>query len=264
MPEPSLAPRRRSFKYYDMLMAAFVTVLLCSNLIGPGKSCVVPASWPLVGGLVFGAGNLFFPISYLFDDVLTEVYGYAKSRKVIWAGFISMLFATFMGQVIIRLPTNPKEPYNQIIQPAIETCFGNTWRIVVASMIAFWAGDFANSYVLAKMKILTKGRWLWTRTIGSTIVGEGLDSLIFYPIALTSWVPLLQRMGVTDPAVLKTFDGWTTNTAIRIIIFNWVFKTMVEVVMTPVTYAVVGFLKRAESEDYYDIGTDFNPFTLKD
>src|SRR5205823_3649309 len=136
-------------------------------------------SWSTL--LIFGAGNIFFPISYIFDDVLTEVYGYAKSRKVIWAGFIAMVFATFMGQVVIHLPRNPDEPYNAIIQPALETCFGNTWRIVVASMIAFWAGDFANSFVLAKMKILTRGRWLWTRTIGSTIVGEGLDSVIFYP-----------------------------------------------------------------------------------
>jgi uncharacterized integral membrane protein (TIGR00697 family) len=251
---PSLA--RRSFKYYDMLMAAFVTVLLCSNLIGPGKSCaldlhstVVPhfsfkdgLSWSTL--LIFGAGNMFFPISYIFDDVLTEVYGYAKARKVIWAGFISMIFATLMAQVIIHLPQNPDEPYNKVIQPAIEACFGNTWRIVVASMMAFWAGDFANSYVMAKMKILTKGRMLWTRTIGSTIVGEGLDSLIFYPIA---------------------FAGlWTTENLISIIVFNWFFKTMVEVLMTPVTYAVVGFLKRAEHEDYYDVGTDFNPFTLKD
>ena len=264
MAAPLPAPGRRSYKYYDLLMAAFVTVLLCSNLIGPGKSCLVPSSWPLIGGLVFGAGNLFFPISYLFDDIMTEVYGYAKARKVIWAGFISMIFATFMAQVVIRLPADPKEHYNDILQPALITCFGNTWRIVVASMIAFWAGDFANSYVLAKMKIMTKGRWLWTRTVGSTIVGEGLDSLIFYPIALTSWVPLLQKFGVTDPDILKTFGGWSTETAIKIILFNWVFKTLVEVVMTPVTYAVVGFLKRAEREDYYDVGTDFNPFTLKE
>jgi queuosine precursor transporter len=253
-PTPALA--RRTFKYYDMLMAAFVTVLLCSNLIGPGKSCAINLGAKLVphystesrlywsGLLVFGAGNIFFPISYIFDDVLTEVYGYAKARKVIWAGFISMVFATLMGQVVIHLPVNPDEPYNKIIQPAVETCFGNTWRIVVASMVAFWAGDFANSYVLAKMKILTKGRWLWTRTIGSTIVGEGLDSLIFYPIA---------------------FAGlWTTDSLISVVVFNWLFKTAVEVVMTPATYAVVGFLKKAEHEDYYDVATDFNPFTLKD
>jgi uncharacterized integral membrane protein (TIGR00697 family) len=163
---------------------------------------------------------------------------------VIWAGFIAMVFATVMAQTVIRLPLNPAEPYNKLIQPALETCFGNSWRIVLASMLAFWAGDFANSYVLAKMKIWTKGRMLWTRTIGSTIVGEGLDSLIFYPVA---------------------FAGlWTGETLVKIVIFNWFFKLMIEVVMTPVTYAVVGWLKRAESEDFYDRGTDFNPFTLKD
>jgi uncharacterized integral membrane protein (TIGR00697 family) len=231
----------RGYKYLDLVTAAFVTVLLCSNLIGPGKSCLIT----LFGfSLVFGAGNLFFPISYIFDDVLTEVYGYAKARKVIWAGFGAMVFATVMAWVVIHLPADPGEPFNLKMQPALETLFGATWRIVVASMVAFWAGDFANSYVLAKMKILTNGRWLWTRTIGSTVVGEGLDSLIFYPIA---------------------FAGlWTTHTLISVVIFNWFFKVMMEVVMTPVTYAVVGWLKRAEHEDYYDVGTDFNPFTLKD
>lgn len=252
---------RRSYKYLDLVTAMFVTVLLCSNLIGPGKSCVVSVFGV---SLTFGAGNLFFPISYIFDDVLTEVYGYAKSRKVIWAGFGAMIFATVMSWVIIHLPADPNEPYNKIIQPALQTCFGGTWRIVIASMIAFWAGDFANSYVLAKMKIWTGGRFLWTRTIGSTIVGEGLDSFIFYPIALTSWQPMLKALGVTDPGVLEMFGGWTTVTAIKIIAFNWTFKTLVEVVMTPVTYAVCGWLKRAEHENYFDVGTDFNPFSLRD
>jgi uncharacterized integral membrane protein (TIGR00697 family) len=234
-------PRRRPYKYLDLVTAMFVTVLLCSNLIGPGKSCL----FKIFGfSLVFGAGNLFFPISYIFDDLLTEVYGYAKSRKVIWAGFGAMVFATLMSQVVIHLPANPAEPYNKVIQPAIETCFGNAWRIVLASMIAFWAGDFANSYVLAKMKIWTGGRWLWTRTIGSTIVGEGLDSIIFYPIA---------------------FAGlWSANTLISVVIFNWFFKVTMEVLFTPITYAVIGWFKRAEHEDYYDRETDFNPFTLKD
>jgi uncharacterized integral membrane protein (TIGR00697 family) len=241
---PSLA--HRSYKYYDMLMAAFVTVLLCSNLIGPGK---LVEFRPFGILLVFGAGNIFFPISYLFDDVLTEVYGYAKSRKVIWAGFISMFFATFMAWVVIHLPVHATgdanaDQFQHDLQFGLGKVFGNTWRIVVASMVAFWAGDFANSYVLAKMKLLTRGRWLWTRTIGSTIVGEGLDSLIFYPIAF--------------------YGLWTTEDLTRSVLFNWFFKTMVEVVMTPVTYAVVGFLKRTEREDYYDVGTDFNPFTLKD
>jgi uncharacterized integral membrane protein (TIGR00697 family) len=247
VPDPLSPNPRRSYKYLDLVTAAFVTVLLCSNLIGPGKSCSInlPFSFPLIGSvLVFGAGNLFFPISYIFDDVLTEVYGYAKSRKVIWAGFGAMVFATVMSWVVIRLPVNPDEPWNQKIQPALQTVFGGTWRIVVASMIAFWAGDFANSFVLAKMKIWTGGRFLWTRTIGSTIVGEGLDSLIFYPIA---------------------FAGiWTAQTLVQTVIFNWIFKVIIEVVMTPVTYAVVGWLKRAEREDFYDRKTDFNPFTLKD
>jgi len=253
--------RRRSYKYLDLVTAIFVTVLLCSNLIGPGKSCLITV---LGFSLTFGAGNLFFPISYIFDDVLTEVYGYAKARKVIWAGFGAMVFATFMAQVVIRLPADPAEPYNKIIQPAVEVCFGNAWRIVAASMLAFWAGDFANSYVLAKMKIITRGRWLWTRTIGSTIVGEGLDSILFYPIALMSWAPILKSLGVSNPDTLTLFGGWTTDTTIKVIIFNWFFKVMVEVVMTPVTYAVVGFLKRAEREDYYDRDTNFNPFSLQD
>jgi len=258
----------RHYRYYDLVMAGFVTVLLCSNLIGPGKSCLItmPAFVPFFGGraLTFGAGNIFFPISYIFGDVLTEVYGYARARKVIWAGFMSMLFATVMGWVVIHLPTDPSESYNAVIQPALETCFGNTWRIVVASMIAFWAGDFANSYVLAKMKILTRGRFLWMRTIGSTIVGSGLDSLIFYPVALASWIPMLKFLGVTNPTVLAAFDGWSGATLVQIVIFNWIFKTFIEIVATPATYAVVGFLKRAENEDYYDVHTNFTPFSLKD
>jgi uncharacterized integral membrane protein (TIGR00697 family) len=237
----------RHYKYYDLVMAAFVTVLLCSNLIGPAKTCEValPFALPLLGSVVkFGAGNLFFPISYIFDDVLTEVYGYARSRKVIWAGFGAMVFATIMGQVVIRMPAAASEPYNTILQPAIETVFGGTWRIVIASMLGFWGGDFVNSYVLAKMKIWTSGRWLWTRTIGSTIAGELVDSILFYPVA---------------------FAGiWTTSTLFQVITFNWLFKVTVEVVLTPVTYAVIGFLKRAENEDYYDRDTDFTPFSLED
>jgi hypothetical protein len=249
------------FRYYPLVMAMFVTVLLCSNLIGPGKSCVVHIfGW----ALVFGAGNLFFPISYIFDDVLTEVYGYAQARKVIWAGFGAMVFATIMAQVIIHLPVNTADGYSVGLDPSIRAVFGNGPRIIIASMLAFWAGDFVNSYVLAKMKIMTKGRWLWTRTIGSTIVGEGLDSLIFYPIALTSWQPLLKSVGVTNPDVLEHFGGWSAQTALQIIAFNWIFKVAVEVVMTPVTYAVCGWLKKAEGVDHYDRETDFSPFSLRD
>ena len=231
----------RSYRYYPLVMAAFVTVLLCSNLIGPGKACVVH----LFGfAVVFGAGNLFFPISYIFDDVLTEVYGYAQARKVIWAGFGAMLFATLMSQVVIRMPAAESESYNKVIQPAIETVFGSTWRIVAGSMLAFWAGDFVNSFVLAKMKVATGGRWLWTRTIGSTICGQAVDSAIFYPLAFA---------GV-----------WAADTLLAVILFNWFFKVMVEVVLTPLTYVVVNFLKRVENEDFYDRNTDFTPFSLKD
>lgn len=255
---PETAPGRRSrhYRYYDLVMAGFVTVLLCSNLIGPGKSCavelgvnVVP-TWSSVDGLVltsllvFGAGNIFFPISYIFGDVLTEVYGYARTRKVIWAGFGAMIFATIMANVVLALPVNPNEPFNDTIVPALQVVFGNTWRIVVASMVAFWVGDFVNSYVLAKMKVWTKGRFLWTRTIGSTICGQGVDSLLFYPIAF--------------------FGVWTTETLLAVIIFNWFFKVSIEVLFTPITYLVVGFLKRAENEDFFDTNTNFTPFSLKD
>src|SRR5678816_2022385 len=128
---------RRTYKYYDFVMAAFVTVLLCSELIGAAKLTTV---W----GWTFGSGVLFFPISYIFDDVLTEVYGYARARKVVWAGFAAMVFATFMSFVVIHMPAAPSVPYNAVLQPAIETVFGNTWRLVVGSMLAFWAGDFVN------------------------------------------------------------------------------------------------------------------------
>ena len=234
--------RSRSYRYYDLVMAAFVTVLLSSNLIGPAKTCSLP--FPILGRNVFGAGNIFFPISYIFGDVLTEVYGYARARKVIWAGFGAMIFATIMSQIVIRMPPADSEPYNRIIQPAIEAVFGNTWRIVAGSILAFWAGDFVNSFVLAKMKIWTAGRFLWTRTIGSTIAGELVDSLIFYPLAF---------LGI-----------WETSTLVGVVAFNWVFKVGVEVVATPVTYAVVGLLKKAENEDFYDRTTNFTPFSLED
>jgi hypothetical protein len=233
----------RHYRYYDLLLGGFVAVLLCSNLIGPAK--VGTLTVPLIGAtLVFGAGNLFFPISYIFGDILTEVYGYARARRVIWAGFGAMLFATLMSFIVIRMTPSDTEPFNAVLQPALETVFGNTWRIVAASIVAFWAGDFVNAYVLAKMKIATQGRWLWTRTIGSTLLGQGVDSIIFYPIA---------------------FAGiWESDTLFGVVAFNWFFKVMVEVVMTPVTYLVVGELKRREHEDYYDTNTDFTPFSLED
>ena len=231
------AENPRHYKYYDLVMAAFVTVLLCSNIIGPGKVCRI---W----GFSFGAGNLFFPISYIFGDILTEVYGYARARKVIWAGFGAMIFATFMSQVVLRMPADPGVEYNAVIDPALHTVFGNTWRIVAGSILAFWAGDFANSFVLAKMKVWSQGRYLWTRTIGSTMAGQAIDSMIFYPIAF--W-------GIWDP-----------TTMLSVIAFNYVLKVTWEAINTPVTYGIVGFLKRAENEDWYDSQTDFTPFSLQD
>jgi queuosine precursor transporter len=232
----------RSYKYYDLILGGFVAVLLCSNLIGPGKT--VAFTVPLLGTrLAFGCGNLFFPVSYIFGDVLTEVYGYARSRRAIWAGFGAMLFATVMAAVVVNVPPDPAEPFNQSFQPALELVFGNTWRIALGSILAFWVGDFVNSYVLARLKLLTGGKMLWLRTIGSTVAGQLVDSAIFYPIA---------------------FAGiWVTDTLIKIVIFNWVFKVALEAAFTPLTYVVVRALKKAEQEDYYDRNTNFTPFSLQ-
>jgi uncharacterized integral membrane protein (TIGR00697 family) len=215
-------------------MAAFVTVLLCADVIGVSKRSTV-------FGYEFGVGILFFPLSYVFGDVLTEVYGYARSRRVIWAGFGALAFASLMSFVVVALPPAPSWPH----QAAYEIAFGNTWRIAMSSLLAFWAGEFTNSFVLAKMKINTQGRFLWTRTIGSTVAGEAVDSLIFYPLAF--W-------GTT---------GWTPQLIFTVMATNYMLKVLWEVIATPVTYRVVNFLKRVENEDYYDRGTDFNPFTLK-
>ena len=229
----------RSYRYYDFVMAAFVTVLICSNLIGPAKIAQVDV--PLLGGLTFGAGVLFFPISYVFGDILTEVYGYARARKVIWAGFAGLAFASFMAEVVVALPPAPFWQH----QAAYEIAFGSTWRIVLASMTAYFCGEFVNSFVLAKMKILTAGKWLWTRTIGSTIAGEAVDSALFYPLAFYG-------SGIIPDEKLPL-----------VMLAQFVGKVVVEVVFTPITYKIVGALKRAEHEDYYDRDTDFNPFTLK-
>ena len=244
---PAAITHGHRFKYYDLIMAAFVTVLLCSNLIGPAKVCQLslPFALPFVGASIsFGAGNLFFPIGYIFGDILTEVYGYSRTRRVIWMGFFSLIFATFMSMVILGLPGDPNEPFNATLQPALETVFGNTYRIVIGSMVAYWAGDFVNSYVMAKMKVLTNGKHLWMRTIGSTMAGQGVDSMIFYPIA---------------------FAGiWSAESLMVVVLFNFVFKTTFEAVMTPFTYLIVNFLKRSEQVDVYDVDTDFTPFSLKD
>ena len=227
----------RSYRYYEFVMAAFVCVLLCSNLIGPAKAATL--NLPVIGAITFGAGVLFFPISYVFGDVLTEVYGYARSRRVIWTGFAGLLFASLMSWVVVSLP--PADFWKN--QQAYEIAFGSTWRISLASLIAFFCGEFVNSFVLAKMKILTSGKWLWTRTIGSTIFGEGVDSLLFYPMAFYG-------TGIIPDDKLPT-----------VMLAQFITKVGVEVVFTPVTYKIVNWLKRAEQEDYYDRQTDFNPFT---
>lgn len=219
------------YKFYDFIMAAFVTILLCSNLIGAEKVVTIL-------GFSFGAGILFFPISYFFNDILTEVYGYARSRKVVWAGFGALGFASFMAWVVIKLP--PAQGW--IHQAAYETVFGQTWRIVLASLLAFFSGEFVNSFVLAKMKLFTSGKFLWTRTIGSTIAGEMIDSLIFYPIAF--------------------YGFWPNDLLVTVMLTNYVLKVSWEVIATPVTYKVVSFLKRKEHEDYYDRDTNFTPFSI--
>ena len=230
---------KRQYRYYEFVMVAFVVVLVCSNLIGPAKIAEVDV--PLLGVLTFGAGVLFFPISYVFGDILTEVYGYARARRVIWAGFAGLAFASFMAWVVVQLPPAPFWKN----QEAYEIAFGTTWRIAGASMIAYFCGEFVNSFVLAKMKIATAGKWLWTRTIGSTIAGEAVDSALFYPLAFYG-------SGIIPNEQLP-----------KVMAFQFVAKVLVEVVFTPVTYKIVAALKRAEHEDYYDRHTDFSPFSLK-
>ncbi|MEL1249577.1 queuosine precursor transporter [Aurantiacibacter gilvus] len=221
--------RQTRFRYYDLVMAAFVAILLLSGIIGAGKVATV-------AGFTFGAGILFFPISYVIGDVLTEVYGYARARRVIWAGFAALIFAAFMSWAIVAMP--PADSWSG--QEAYETVFGQVWRIAIASIIAFWAGEFVNSYVMAKMKVWTQGRMLWSRTIGSTVVGQAVDSLLFYPIAF---------LGV-----------WETSDVILVMVTNWALKVGWEAVLTPVTYRVVGFLKKREGVEIFDTDTDFSPF----
>ena len=225
-------PATSSYKYYDLIMASFVTVLLCANLIGVSKVVTL-------GGVTFGAGVLFFPISYLFGDILTEVYGYARSRKVVWAGFAAMIFASLMSWLIIVMP--PAKGWDN--QAALETMFGATPRIVLASLLAYFLGEFANSYTLAKLKIFTQGSRLWTRLIGSTIIGEAVDSVLFYPLAF---------MGI-----------WPQDLLLKVMMSNYLIKVLWEVLATPLTYKIVAFLKRVEKEDYYDYDTDFTPFSLR-
>ena len=226
-PHPPSAPRR--FRYFDIVMASFVAVLLLSNVIGAAKLSTV-------AGFTFGAGILFFPISYVIGDVLTEVYGYAKARRVIWVGFAALVFMAFMSWAVVAMP--PAASWDG--QAAYESVFGQVPRIVLASIMAFWAGEFVNSYVLARMKVWTKGKALWSRTIGSTVFGQAVDSAIFYPVAF---------LGV-----------WDTRDVLIVMVTNWLLKVVWEAVLTPVTYLVVGKLKAAEGVEVFDTDTDFSPF----
>ena len=227
----------RRLRYYDYCMAAFAVLLICSNLIGAGKVAMVEL--PVVGGVAFGAGILFFPLSYVLGDVLTEVYGYARARRVVWVGFAASVFAAGMAAVVVAMP--PAHDWTG--QEALAAVMGQAPRIFAASVMAFWAGEFANAFVMARMKVWTEGRHLWTRTIGSTVVGQGVDSLIFYPLAF---------LGV-----------WETKLVLTVMATNYLMKVLWEVLLTPVTYKVVGFMKRSEGLDVFDVETEFTPFRTK-
>ncbi|MBT5073243.1 MAG: queuosine precursor transporter [Kordiimonadaceae bacterium] len=217
------------------MMAAFVVVLICSNIIGPAKLATIDIFGT---SFIYGAGVLFFPLSYVFGDVLTEVYGYARARKVIWVGFIGVFFASIMSFIIVELPPAPGWEG----QEAYALIFGQVPRIVLASMIAFFVGEMINAYVMAKMKVWTNGKHLWTRTIGSTIVGQGFDSLIFYPVAF--------------------YGIWSNEILLTVMFSNFLIKVAWEAILTPVTYKLVDILKKAEDVDIFDQETDFSPFKI--
>jgi hypothetical protein len=238
-PARTSAAEVRHFRYYDFVMAAFVAILLLSNIIGASKRSVVEL--PFIGDWPFGAGVMFFPLSYVIGDMLTEVYGYARARRVIWTGFAALAFMAFMAWVVVSLPPAPGWPH----QAAYEAVFANSWRIVIASMLAFWAGEFANSFVVAKMKVADNGKRMGLRFVASTFVGQGLDSLIFYPIAFYG------------------LEGWPTGELMKTVLSQWAIKTGWEIILLPVTVAIVVWLKRREGVDVYDEGTDFSPFAAK-
>ena len=219
----------RPYKYFDIILGLFVAVLLISNIASTKILKLGPFS--------FDGGTIIFPLSYIFGDILTEVYGYKKSRRVIWLGFFSAFLMSAILMIVGALP--PASDWEN--QDAYIKILGLTPRIVVASLLAYFVGEFSNSFVLAKMKIKTKGKYLWARTIGSTLVGEGFDTIIFVLIAFA---------GVLSPGLL-----------FAVLLSNYIFKCGVEIIFTPLTYKIVGFLKRRESEDYYDYQTNFNPFS---
>jgi queuosine precursor transporter len=228
----------RVYHYYDIIMALFVTILIVSNIASAAK--IVDWGVSIVGiPLAFDAGTILFPISYIFGDLLTEVYGFNKSRRVIWVGFFCLALTSFIFFLVRNMP-GESNWLNYAGQPAYDSILGgiSTGGIVLASLVAYLFGEFTNSVILAKMKVATNGRWLWMRTIGSTLVGEGVDTLVFVTVASLAGV----FPWVIFPSLMIT---------------NYLFKCGVEILMTPVTYWVVGFLKKAENEDYYDRQTKF-------
>ena len=255
----------RPYRYYDIIMALFVTVLLTSNIASAAK--LIDLRMSILGlPLAFDGGTLLFPLAYIFGDILTEVYGYARGRRVIWVGFASALLMVVSFWILALLPGAPAwgafvfegmaETAPNLPEPSDPAAFGqaaydailggvSTGAIIIASLAAYWAGEFSNSYVLARMKVLTEGRWLWTRTIGSTLVGQGVDTVLFVLIATL--------LGVFPPAI-----------ALSLIVANYIFKVAIEIGFTPITYLAVGGLKKAEGEDYFDRDTDFNPFHLSE
>lgn len=218
----------KEFRYLVPVAGIFVSALMISNTIAGKFFSIGPFSFP--------AGVIVFPVSYIFGDIITEVYGYARSRQIIWTGFAAVTLMSLVYWIAIKLPPAPFWPY----QESMNEVLGQVPRIVLANIIAYFAGEFANSYVLAKMKILTKGKMLWTRTIGSTLVGEGLDSLLFMLIAFSGVI--------------------STSELVRSMISIYVFKVLYEVIATPLTYIVSGYLKKAEGIDHYDYNTAFSPF----
>jgi uncharacterized integral membrane protein (TIGR00697 family) len=234
----------KRYRYFDLILAVFVTVLVVSNIASSAK--IVDWGLRLFGvPLAFDAGTLLFPVSYIFGDILTEVYGYRASRRVIWAGFACLALSAFIFWIVRLLP-GEAQWQSYAGQAAYIAILGgmSSGGIVLASLGGYWSGEFTNSFILAKMKILTGGRWLWTRTIGSTIAGELVDTLVFVSVA-------------------SLFRVFPWSLFITLVLTNYLFKVGVETLMTPVTYWIVGRLKRAENEDYYDRGTDFNPFLVK-
>jgi queuosine precursor transporter len=235
-----------NFKYADRIMALFVAVLLISNVASSAK--IIDWGFSLASlPMVFDAGTLLFPVSYIFGDILTEVYGYRYGRRVIWTGFFCSLVMSLVLWVVGRLPGEAYWQQN-VGQPAFEAVLGgvSSGAIVAASLLAYFAGEFMNSFVLAKMKVRTEGRWLWARTIGSTLIGEGVDTVLFISLATLFGVP-----------------GFVPEIFVALVLTNYLFKVGVEVLMTPLTYRIVNFLKRVERVDVFDRDTNFNPFVAE-